>query len=175
MPKTGKKKGLGNSLAISSIIILAFLLLYLFLTKVKLSFGAYLWFFFSIALVVIELTTPFFFALPFGTGSLITVFANLLGFAPLAQAFVFICASAICWVFLYYIVKKTKTSDTLLNGDGIVGSKGVVTTAINPPMKGRVYLAGNTWAAISDSPLEKGQKVTVVSLEGITVSVKGVK
>jgi membrane-bound serine protease (ClpP class) len=37
---------------------------------------------------------------------------------------------------------------------------------------GRVFIEGETWKAVSDTPVEVGQPVEIISIEGLTLKVK---
>lgn len=171
-----KKKdnsGIKKVFFVSAAVIFSLLLIYVVVTKIKFGLLGYFWIVAGLVLFIVELATPAFFAFPFGVGCIFAAFANLLKVSFLAQLFVFIGVSAIAWIILpYFISERKEKAGTNLNGEGIIGSEAVVTSEINPPMKGRVYVMGNTWSAIADKPCQKGKKVIIESLEGITVFVK---
>lgn len=169
------KSNVRKSIIVSSIIIISLVLLFVFIKVAKPDVIGYLWLFLGLALVLIELATPFFFLLPFGIGCWIAVIPNLLEAEFLVQFLVFFGSSLICWVLIgNFMHSESRSNDknVKLNGDEIIGSTGYVVEPVVPPMKGRVYLQGNTWLASSDSRLEKGREVVVISKEGITLMVK---
>ena len=169
------KNRIRKSLIIPIIIICSLILLYVFVKFAKPDAIGYIWLFAGLALVVLELATPFFFLLPFGIGCWVAVIPNLLKAEFLIQFLVFFGSSLICWVVIGRIMPSESSKadrSKKLNGDEIIGSVGYVVEPIIPPMKGRVYLLNNTWPAASDSRIEKGKEVIVTSKEGITVIVK---
>ena len=60
------------------------------------------------------------------------------------------------------------------NADAIIGREGRVVETIEADGFGRVAIDGDVWKAVTEdgSPIEKGQKVTVVSRESIIITVK---
>ena len=67
-------------------------------------------------------------------------------------------------------VKTTRT-----NADSIIGMMGTVTENIeNSEDKGRIHINGLDWKALSDdgSPIEKGERVIVKEIKGVTVIVE---
>lgn len=65
------------------------------------------------------------------------------------------------------LVKKEKT-----NFDRIIGMKGVVTEKIEEFKVGEVKVDGKKWSAISKKPLEEGEKVKILKIEGVKVEVE---
>lgn len=168
------KRKLRGIAILSSVIIISLVLIYVFVKKAKPDTLGFIWLFSGIALIFFEFITPFFFALPFGVGCLVAVIPNLFRAEILVQVLVFFGASLIVWVIIGFMHSSSKDSNKgkQLNGEEMIGASGCVTESIIPPMKGRVYLKGNTWAASSETRIEKGKEVVVVSMEGITVFVK---
>ena len=54
--------------------------------------------------------------------------------------------------------------------EGLVGEVGIVSTPLSP--EGKVLVHGEYWNAISDEPVEKGNKVQVVSVKDLVLNVK---
>ncbi|MCI6265634.1 MAG: NfeD family protein [Erysipelotrichaceae bacterium] len=65
------------------------------------------------------------------------------------------------------LVKKEKT-----NLDRIIGMKGVVTEKIDELTIGEVKVDGKHWSATSKEPLEKGEVVKILKINGVKVDVK---
>lgn len=53
--------------------------------------------------------------------------------------------------------------------EGLVGETGEARTDIDP--EGEVYVQGAYWSAYSDTPLKRGERVTVVSVDGLRLKV----
>ncbi len=54
--------------------------------------------------------------------------------------------------------------------EGMIGERGVVRATINP--RGKVFLHGEYWNAVAESPLDIGEEVEVVGVDGMTLQVK---
>lgn len=54
--------------------------------------------------------------------------------------------------------------------EGLIGEDGVVETDILP--EGKIFVHGEYWEAFSDERIRKGEKVIVVSVEGMRLKVK---
>ena len=52
---------------------------------------------------------------------------------------------------------------------GMVGEIGVARTDLKP--EGSVFVQGEIWKAVSDEPIEKGEKVVVKGVEQMTLKV----
>lgn len=157
-------------LTASLVVIAVLFAVYVMITKAKFGAVGYAWLFASIVLLGLSATSFFF--IPFGVGCLLGAFAKLVNLNVLAQLFVFIGASIIVWIVVHNLTTPSaKPINGGLNGEGVIGLKALVTVEIDPPKKGRVYLLGNTWSAISENKIEEGREVVVRSIEGITVLV----
>ena len=176
MANSKKRRNKLLQMLVVSIGVIAILFaLYVIITKAKLGAVGYVWLFASILLLGLSATS--FFLIPFGVGCLLAAFAKLVNLNVLAQLFVFIGASLIVWIIVHGLTSTSSSSpiNRGMNGEDIIGSEALVTAEINPPKKGRVYLLGNTWSAISKNKIEEGRKVVVRSIEGVTVSVEEVE
>jgi membrane-bound serine protease (ClpP class) len=54
--------------------------------------------------------------------------------------------------------------------EGLIGMQAVAKTDIHAD--GQVFMRGEYWNAWSDEPIGKGEKVTVIAVEGLKVKVK---
>jgi membrane-bound serine protease (ClpP class) len=54
--------------------------------------------------------------------------------------------------------------------EGMVGEVGTVSTTLSP--EGKVLVHGEFWNAISDEPVERGEKIQVVSVKDLVLKVK---
>ncbi|UCD15317.1 MAG: nodulation protein NfeD [Candidatus Omnitrophota bacterium] len=54
--------------------------------------------------------------------------------------------------------------------DGLIGKDGVAHTNISP--KGKVFIHGEIWNAVSKDSIKKGQTVEVINIKGLTLTVK---
>lgn len=65
------------------------------------------------------------------------------------------------------LVRKEKT-----NLDRIIGMKGVVTEHIDDLKIGEVRVDGKHWSATSKTPLEKGEVVKILKINGVKIEVE---
>ena len=54
--------------------------------------------------------------------------------------------------------------------EGLVGEEGIATTPI--ALEGKVSIHGEFWNALSDQPIEKGEKVHVIGTKNLKLKVK---
>jgi membrane-bound ClpP family serine protease len=74
-------------------------------------------------------------------------------------------------VKLYQILGKTEPPSTVV-AETLIGMSGTVTVRTEPgSLKGKAWIASETWSATSDEPIEAGTEVTVVKSEGVHVTV----
>lgn len=64
-----------------------------------------------------------------------------------------------------------KTREVQSNVNALAGKIGLVLMDIDPLASGQVKLDGEVWTAKADQSIGTGQKVTVVSVEGVTLIV----
>jgi len=55
---------------------------------------------------------------------------------------------------------------------GLIGEIGVARSKLSPGVEGKIFLHGEFWNAISDDPVEEGEKVKVVAVDRLKVRVK---
>lgn len=80
-----------------------------------------------------------------------------------------IIAGIAAWLFYFGIQAQYKRVKT--GKEALIGSKGVVTTALTP--KGEIRIVGEFWQASSkDGSIPIGQEVEVVDLDGMFLVVK---
>ena len=71
------------------------------------------------------------------------------------------------------LVKKFKKFDfTPTNSDRVIGKIGEVTKKISPNKYGEVKVFDSVWTAKSDTSIEEGEKVKVLSIEGVKLIVE---
>ena len=111
-----------------------------------------------------------------GIGALGAALFSWLGWGIWMQVFVFTLVSSVCWIgirpfalkYLYGRSKKIKTP-----AEDVIGQEAVVETAIDPVKgTGRVKVAGESWKATAEKPLEAGTVCVVEKLDGVTLTVR---
>jgi membrane-bound serine protease (ClpP class) len=73
-------------------------------------------------------------------------------------------------IFLVTLVIRAHTRRSVTGQDGLVGLVGKAETDISP--EGKVYVHGEIWNARSASPINRGARVKVVQVDGMTVIVE---
>jgi len=73
-------------------------------------------------------------------------------------------------IFLVTLVLRAHSRRSVVGQEGLVGLIGSAYTDISP--EGKVFVHGEIWNARSDNPIDKGTRVKVLSLNGMTVVVE---
>ena len=142
------------------------------------NWAAIIWLLLVVAFLIAEAATVTVISLWFAAGALAAMATALLGGSVWLQAGVFLVVSAIALTALRPLVRKYLTPKlTATNVDSVIGSVGIVTTAINNvAAAGQVKLNGMEWTARSSSGevIPAGTQVTVERIEGVKVFVSPV-
>ena len=133
------------------------------------------WLIISGICLIIESFTLGFFVFWFSIGALFALIVSLFTTNIVIQSVVFIVSSTILLLLTKPLIKKfvkaPKTKTT--NVYSIIGKEGIVLESIdnlNSTGKGKVN--GELWSAISDSNIEKGEKIKVLSVNGVKLKVE---
>jgi membrane-bound serine protease (ClpP class) len=78
-------------------------------------------------------------------------------------------ATAAFFAVVLGLVVKAHQQQATTGREGMIGEIGTALTAIAP--EGRVQVHGEIWQGRSDTPIEKGQPVQVVGVNGLQVKV----
>lgn len=70
------------------------------------------------------------------------------------------------------LVVRSQMRRSLTGPSGLVGERGVAFTDLSP--EGRVFVHGEYWQAVSDTPVAKGEPVEVVEVRGLSLRVRPV-
>ena len=129
------------------------------------------WLVLMVAFLAAEAATVTLVALWFAAGALVALVAALLGGPLWLQVTLFLAVSAVLLALLRPLVKRYISPEiTATNVDSVIGSTGLVTTAIdNTSAAGQVKIGGMDWTARSTSgePIEVGTLVKVDKIEGV--------
>ena len=135
------------------------------------NWAAIIWLGLTAAFLIAEAATVTVISLWFAAGSLAAMVMALVGGAVWMQATTFLLVSMAALTALRPLTRKYLTPKlTPTNVDSVIGSIGIVTTAIdNVSASGQVKLNGMDWSARSTSgePIEAGTKVRVDKIEGV--------
>ena len=139
---------------------------------------AWLWVYAGSALMLLELIAPGFILCFFGLSAAtvgVLRFAFGEAFTPTWQLAAFSAFSILYIVLLRQYLKKVFVGgkvETKTDFDNeSVGRIGQVTTAINPPLAGRILLGDAEWTAEADEPIAVGANVKVVAQQNLTMRV----
>ena len=139
---------------------------------------AWLWIYAGAALMLLELVAPGFVLCFFGLSAAtvgVLRFAFGEAFTPTWQLAAFSAFSILYIVLLRQYLKKVFVGgkvETKTDFDNeSVGRIGQVTTAINPPLAGRILLGDAEWTAEADEPIAVGASVKVVAQQNLTMRV----
>jgi len=73
-------------------------------------------------------------------------------------------------MFLVSLVVRARSGKALMSDGGLLNEIGEARTALAPA--GKVFVHGEYWDAVSDSPVELGAQVRVVSRDGMKLRVE---
>ena len=142
---------------------------------------AWLWIYVGAALMLLELIVPGFIlcffglsaatvgALWFAFGEAFTLTWQLAAFSAFSVIYIFVLRRLLKRVFVGTTI-ETKTDFV----NDRVGSVGTLTSAITPPLTGRVMLGDAEWTAAADRPIAAGANVRVVAQQNLTMKVEEV-
>ena len=140
--------------------------------------NAWIWMYVGIGLMLLELVVPGFILCFFGlaaatvgvirfiVGDAFDLTWELAVFSVLSVAYIFLLRR---WFKRSLVGDKRADADL---GDDNIGRVGKVTTAIEPPLAGRVMLGDSEWSAEADVPVAVGANVKVVSQKNLTIKVE---
>lgn len=133
----------------------------------------------GLVLLVSEIYVPGFGLLTLG-GSVCMVLGSMLLFEsidPVMQVskaiiFSFTISTSFITFVLLRLVLKAQRSKHLGGREGLIGSIGEAHTQILPPKKGKVFIHGEIWTALSDVEINKGDPVCVTEVDGLILKVE---
>ena len=141
---------------------------------------AWIWVYVGVGLMLLELVVPGFILCFFGLSALtVGALRFLFGewFDLTWQLAAFSAFSVAYIVLLRRWFKRAlmgdKAGDRLLQGD-FIGRIGKVTSAIEPPLSGRVMIGDAEWSAAADAALAVGANVKVISQNNLTMKVEAI-
>ena len=137
--------------------------------------AAIVWLLLLVVFLAAEAATVSMVSLWFAVSALVALRVALLGGPGWLQGTLFLVISAVLLALLRPLVKRYVTPRiTATNVDSVIGSTGLVTTAIdNVSAVGQVKLGAMEWTARSTSgqPIPVGTRVRVDKIEGVKVYV----
>ncbi|MBI2884921.1 MAG: nodulation protein NfeD [Candidatus Omnitrophica bacterium] len=73
-------------------------------------------------------------------------------------------------LFLLRLVMRAQRQPAMTGAQTLIGARGTAETDLAPA--GQVFLQGELWSALATSPVRKGEAVTIVGIEGLTLRVE---
>ena len=123
--------------------------------------------------VFIELVSITLVTIWFAIGAIAAVITTFFTDSVVIQSIVFVVVSVLSLIITKPLVKKFKKFDiTPTNSDRVIGKIGDVTKKISPNKYGEVKVFESIWTAKSDEEIKVGEKVKVLSIEGVKLIVK---
>mgnify|MGYP004640278369 FL=1 len=132
----------------------------------------YVWLIIAIILGILELATTNLVSVWFVISSLVAMLVAKFTDNIFIQITIFVLLGVILMPFSKKIYNKIKSNDTKTNIDRIIGMTGVVTEDINKDSIGEVKVDGKKWSAYADTPIKKGEKVTILSINSVKLKVE---
>jgi len=131
------------------------------------------WFIAFVILLIIELVTVNLVTIWFAIGAVAAIITTIFTDSILIQSIVFVVVSVIALLITKPLIKKFKKFEVEpTNSDRVIGKVGDVTKKIEKNKYGEVKVYGNTWTASSKGVIEVGERVRVLSIDGVKLIVE---
>ena len=131
------------------------------------------WFIAFVILLVIELVTVNLVTIWFAIGAVAAIITTIFTDSVLIQSIVFVVVSVIALLITKPLIKKLKKFEVEpTNSDRVIGKIGEVTKKIGRNKYGEVKVYGNTWTASSKQVINAGERVKVLSIDGVKLVVE---
>ena len=134
-----------------------------------------IWLIISGICLIVESFTLGFFVFWFSIGAIFALITSLFTTNIIIQSTVFVITSTLLLLLTKPLIKKfVKTPKTKpTNVYSIIGKEGIVLETIDSINgTGKVNVNGELWSAISDSNIEKNEKIKVISVNGVKLKVE---
>ena len=135
-----------------------------------------LWLVAIIAFGILESVTAQFVSIWFAGGSLIALFAHLLGAGKVTQWIIFAFASAVLLILTRPLVKRLYKNEVSVTGtDLLIGKTAVMTKDTDSRGEnGEAKVDGKIWTvkSIDNEPVSEGAVVTIDKIEGVKLIIK---
>lgn len=133
------------------------------------------WLVLALIFTLIETATTTFFIFWFGIGAAAAALAAYLGAHFVVQMLVFLAVSLVFVAYTRPFARRVQRSRVKTNVDAMVGRSGIALDRLDGHGgTGLVKVGGETWTAVAadDAPVEKGQRVTVLGVDGVKLIVR---
>ena len=129
----------------------------------------------AVVMAALEMTTVQLVSVWFVLGALSAAVTGLFTDSWIIQLAVFVCVSLLSLVITRPLVVKFKRNNVKVNtnADRMIGQTGEMQTDLNDPEAiGQAKVMGSVWSVRTDNPpLKKGEKVSVIAIEGVKLIV----
>lgn len=131
------------------------------------------WFIAFVILLVIEFVTVNLVTIWFAIGAVAAIITTIFTDSILIQSIVFVVVSVIALLITKPLINKFKKFEVEpTNSDRVIGKVGEVTQKIGKNKYGEVKVYGNTWTASSKQVINVGERVKVLSIDGVKLVVE---
>lgn len=131
------------------------------------------WFIAFVVLLIIELVTVNLVTIWFAIGAVAAIITTIFTDSILIQCIAFVVVSVISLLITKPLMKKFKKFEVEpTNSDRVIGKVGDVTKKIDKNKYGEVKVYGNTWTASSKQVINVGERVKVLSIDGVKLIVE---
>ncbi len=130
------------------------------------------WFILFLILIFIELITVNLVSIWFALGAIGAMICACFTSFLWVQVVVFLIVSIISLIATKSFVKKVRKGAVVpTNLDRVIGKVGIVMKKIESDSYGEVKVLGTVWTAVSDQPIEVGEKVVIKKIDGVKLVV----
>lgn len=84
-----------------------------------------------------------------------------------------VLATAAFFIVSFGLVLRAHRRKSVTGKEGMIGLRAVAETSLNP--KGKVFVHGELWSAVSDRNVKKGGRVRVVAIDHLTLIVEEIE
>ena len=131
------------------------------------------WFIAFVILLVIEFVTVNLVTIWFAIGAVAAIITTIFTDSILIQSIVFVVVSVRALLITKPLINKFKKFEVEpTNSDRVIGKVGEVTQKIGKNKYGEVKVYGNTWTASSKQVINVGERVKVLSIDGVKLVVE---
>ena len=134
-----------------------------------------IWLIISGICLIVESFTLGFFVFWFSIGAIFALITSLFTTNIIIQSTVFVITSTLLLLLTKPLIKKFVKTPKIkpTNVYSIIGKEGIVLETIDSINgTGKVKVNGELWSAISDSNIEKDEKIKVLSVDGVKLKVE---
>ena len=134
---------------------------------------ASIWLVIFIVLVIIELLTINLVTIWFAVAAVFALLVDIITGNTMLEIIVFTVSSFLLLLLTKPIIKKIKVKKIeATNLDMVINKVGIVTEDILDDKIGEVKVLGKKWSAYSDTKVLKGERVKILSIDGVRLKVE---